>query len=113
MPLLPRDFNRRHFNAAHPDLITQGFLRGGEAVRVVNASRLGTLEFNLPVVSLEAVVMFNDGDRVSSLMNLDTVTVNTDENRVFAVWRTHFVVHRRTHDIAWVKTQSVDSESGR
>jgi hypothetical protein len=105
MPLLPKDFNRLYFNGAPPDLMVRGFLHGGEPVEVTNASQMGTLRFHLPVLWPEAVAMFKDGTRHAADMLLDTVVINTDENLVFLVWRTHVNVQGRIHDVVWAKTQ--------
>ena len=105
MPLLPEDFDRRYFSAAHPDLVAPGFLRGGEPVEITNASSRGTLRFLLPKVTPEAVVMFKDGNRQAIEMKLDTVIINTDEDLLFLIWRAHVSVWGKTYDIVWAKTQ--------
>ena len=51
MPLLPKDFDFRFFNAAHPDLIYPGYLRGGEPVEISGIWGNTTLAFALPEFS--------------------------------------------------------------
>ncbi|MEM8713328.1 MAG: DUF2169 domain-containing protein [Planctomycetota bacterium] len=46
-PLLPLDFDRRHWNAAAPELIADGFLRGDELVLVEGTVPQGRLHFEL------------------------------------------------------------------
>jgi hypothetical protein len=105
MPLLPEDFDRRFFNAAHPDLIAPGYLRGGETVSVFNASPRGALTFALPSGQPELVLMMKDGTRHALAMTLDTVTIDTDGHRVELVWRASQPIFKRLHQILWIKTQ--------
>ena len=37
-PYLPKDFDPRFFNAAHPDLVTERYLEGGEKVEALNVT---------------------------------------------------------------------------
>jgi len=105
MPLLPEDFDRRFFHAAHPDLVTPEYLLGGEPVEIVNASPRGRLAFTLPEEAPEGAVMMKDGTRHAVAMNLDTVRIDTDEHRVSLIWRGHLPVQRQVHDIRWAKVQ--------
>jgi hypothetical protein len=105
MPLLPDDFDRRFYNAAHPALTLQGFLAGGEPVEIVNASPRGVLRFWLPVAQPFASVRMNDGGTHRVGMALDTVIVEPDEDRLFLVWRGSLSLHNRLHDVVWAKAQ--------
>lgn len=104
-PLLPDNFDAAFFNAASPDLIAPQHFVGGEQVEVVHASALGNLSFRLPSVEPETIVMMKDGTRRSLDMKLDTVIVNTDDNKVHLIWRTHMLVYKQMRQILWVKTQ--------
>ncbi len=108
MPLLPEDFDRRFYNAAHPMLAAGGFLQGGELVEVANASRHGFLRFQLPVAHPQATVKMKDGGLNRVPMNLDTVIVNTDDDRLFLVWRGSMSIQKKTHEMLWAKTQLLD-----
>lgn len=100
MPLLPEDFDRRYFNAAHPDLIAKEYLTGGESVVVVNASKRGRLEFDLPRVAPPSVsVEFAQRDAEVVATNLDTVIINTDDDLVLLLWRGMLEIHGQLHDI--------------
>ncbi len=105
MPLLPEDFDRRFFNAAHPELIAPGYLRGGEAVSVINASPRGALAFALPSEQPELIVMMKDQTRHALAMALDTVTIDTDAHRVELVWRASQPIFKRLHQLLWIKAQ--------
>lgn len=85
-PLLPLDFDERFFHAAHPALCSPQPLAGGERVRIVNASRDGTLDFRLPAESL-AVTAWIRGEPVRGESRLDTVVIEPDARRLVAVWR--------------------------
>jgi hypothetical protein len=85
-PYLPRDFNPRFFNAAHPDLVCRGYLTGGEPVQIVNASPQGPLRFSLPKTGM-AVTVWNAGEEEKPAPRLETVLIEPDESRVLLIWR--------------------------
>ena len=88
MPLLPSDFDRRFFNAAPPDQIAPGFLKGDEPVVILNASPSGRISFSLPGVPPPQCRVELQGRRDQHLQTqLDTVIINTDENLLFLIWR--------------------------
>lgn len=107
MPLLPTDFNRRFFNAASPGLIAPGYLKGDEPVVIENASPLGRLAFNLPGFSPPICHVEIRGNQHHDLQtNLDTVIINTDENLVFLLWRTHLTLRNGPHDVVAIKVEA-------
>lgn len=55
-PFVPKDFDKRSLNSAHPDLVHPGFLEGGEPVRIANMHPRGPIEFDVPRVQLNAHV---------------------------------------------------------
>lgn len=85
-PLLPLDFNDRYFNGAHPDLITQNLLLGGEPVTLTNLSPEGQLQFDLPVWN-EPVTFFIKGRKAVVQPVLDTVVIEPDDKSVLLTWR--------------------------
>jgi len=100
MPLLPRDFDRRFFSAAAPGLVTSGYLRGDEQVAVVGASLLGQLSFRLPGVPRPVCrVSLALRPDVVVETNLDTVVVDTDEDRVYLTWRGFAALRNGPHDV--------------
>jgi hypothetical protein len=111
-PLAARDFDLRHFNAAHPDLQAPEFFTGGEPVEILNASAEGPLRFQLPAKRFEGVVKMKSGQRHLLGMVLDTVIINTDEMLVMLVWRGSLLIHRRAHELVWSKVQSVRESCG-
>lgn len=103
-PLLPMDFDVRFFNAVPPDLITKGFLKGGEPVQMVNLSKKGILEFNLP--KLEISLMFRLGEtRNYQKANLWTVVFEPDDDRFYMVWGGSFCVGKQPSRMRYVKVE--------
>ena len=87
-PYLPRDFDRRFFNAASPDLVFPRFLAGGEPVEVNGASRHGPLRFSLPTARPEAAVRIA-GQSQAPPLRLETVLIEPEEDRLCLTWRGH------------------------
>ena len=99
-PLLPKDFNRRFFNAASSGLIAPGYLRGDEPVVVIGASASGRVNFNLPGAASPACrVALRSGNPVELQTVLDTLLVDMDQQTVTLTWRAHVAVRRGLHDV--------------
>lgn len=106
MPLLPTDFDRRFYNAAPADQVAPGYLRGDEPVRVANASPRGSLSFRLPgMPPPQCGVVLRDGKVQAQHAQLDTVIVDTDEDRVLLLWRAAFLLPRRIHEVRSVRVR--------
>jgi hypothetical protein len=99
-PLLPRDFDRRFFNAASPGLVAPGYLNGDEPVVVLNASPEGRLAFDLPRVA-PPVCRYELRARPASAVEtrLDTVIVNTDSRQLILLWRAQITLRNGPHDL--------------
>lgn len=85
-PYLPEDFDVRFFHAAHPDLAFNRYLVGGEAVQLDNLSPHGPLRFILPRCELSVRVRIA-GRTETPPLNLETVLIEPDENRLCLSWR--------------------------
>jgi hypothetical protein len=85
-PYLPRDFNRRFFNAAPADLVFERFLTGGEPIELNGVGRRGPLRFALPTARPEAEVRIA-GQSLAPPVCLETVVIEPDEDRVCLTWR--------------------------
>jgi hypothetical protein len=100
MPLLPKNFDRRFFNAASPGLMAPGYLRGDEPVLVENASPHGRLSFRLPGISPPRcrveLAMREDAELE---LRLDTVLVDADADRVHLLYRAHVALRDGPHDV--------------
>lgn len=96
-PYLPLDFDKRFFNAAHPALVCDGFLRGGERVEISNMHPEGDLDFALPKVQMVAHL---SGPAEHSLgFNLETILVEPGDRRLSMVWKSKFSSDRSTLEI--------------
>lgn len=85
-PYLPNDFDPRFLNAAHPDLIFDRHLQGGEAVELDNMSSRGPLRFHLPVCKLEISVKIA-GKTETPPIHLETVLIEPESDRLCMTWR--------------------------
>jgi len=111
MPLLPEDFDPKFFNAAHPDLITDGFLTGNETVKVINASPMGTIEFKQPVYKPAVEVQFRFTDKVVLPAYLDTVIVNTNEHTFQQLWRADMPITGRIDELEQIVVETAIIEA--
>jgi hypothetical protein len=87
-PKMPVDFDVGYWNAAHPDLIGEDFLRGDEEVRLENLHpEHAALAFQLPSLTVAAVMTDRNGFRYGSPGRLDTVWIDAEAMRVELTWR--------------------------
>ena len=110
-PMLPRDFDRRFLNAASPGLVAPGYLQGNEPVVIANATPEGRLAFSLPGLAPPRVQVWRKrgSDEVLEL-HLDTVIIDTDELRLFLIWRGLLVLAREPADVEALRVESPGSE---
>lgn len=109
-PLLPLDFDRRHFNAASPGLVAPSYLRGDEEVQAVGLSPEPTLDFRLPGVPAPTVrVVLRHGPDLTPSMALDTVIVDLDARRLVLLWRASVSLHDGPHALRAVAFDSPGS----
>lgn len=85
-PLLPDDFDETYYNGASSDLVGRPYFKGGEAVRITNASKERELSFNLPKRSIDATVWIKGKETLHHL-SLDSVIIAPDEKKTILVWR--------------------------
>lgn len=89
-PQVPRDFDSRFYQSAHPDLVAIPHLRGDESV-TLSGLLPQKRDMLLPGWRLIAVVTRASGESTVSLPLLDTVRFDLDLCQASLVWRTHFV----------------------
>jgi hypothetical protein len=85
-PLLPHDFDPRHFHAASAGLSTSEPMQGGEAVAVRGVTEEGELRFDLPKRDIFVVYRIMR-ERIVARAQLDTVLIEPDDNRVVLTYR--------------------------
>jgi hypothetical protein len=98
-PLLPKDFDVRYFQAAHPDLICRPHLQGNELVRIVGATPEGMIEFKLPSIAIGVAIHPSRGNPERQLALLDTVILRPDEHKLNLIWRSTILCPRKIFDI--------------
>lgn len=98
MPLLPVDYDPRHAQSAHPDLVAGQPLRGGEEVVLVNLTPSGNLSFLLPRVPLTLLTRTRTG-RLLMQPQLDRVIIEPDANKVVVVYRASLNCGSRVREI--------------
>lgn len=100
-PWLPEDFDRRFYNAAASGLVLEKRLAGNEKVRIVNASPLPVLNFELPGLPDPTLhLQSRSGARAQRVCELDTVVVDTDEMLLTLSYRAALPVATGVHDAA-------------
>jgi len=99
MPLLPLDFDDRYHNAAHPDLIAPGYLKGATPVQVGGCTPGGRLSFAVPTIEPVATVLLQ-GVRQPVVLNLNTLLVDTDTMKLILLWKGDLNVHHRLMQVS-------------
>jgi len=104
MPLLPRDFDRRFFNAASPGLVASGYFNGDEAIYVEHVLPDGPIAFRLPGLPPPVCRAQIAGTRDAWIeTHLDTITVDADDNLLLLVWRGYRELRNGPHDLVSVE----------
>ncbi len=102
MPLPPADFDPRFEQAAPPDQIAPGHLRGGEPVALVNACADGPLAFELPRLAFFVGARV-DGAMVEHRTAMDTLVLFPGERAFEMTWRAVVPVPRRAERLAYIQ----------
>jgi len=85
-PYMPKDFDARFFNMAHPDLIYPGFLQGGEMVKIARMHPDSDLQFELPQRRFSVEVNI-DGKITQPALNMETLLLQPNALQMSMVWR--------------------------
>lgn len=92
-PLLPLDFDVRHFQTAPADQQSRT-LRGGEDVEIHNMTPEGAWRFRLPILDVPVRLLYAERDSTAAL-RMDTVVIEPDEYRVTILARCKIPVIRK------------------
>ena len=97
-PLVPSDFDDRHFQCAPSDQQVPGFLRGGEEVTLTHFTPNSELRFTLPRHS------FGFRTRIAGAVthhraNLHTVIIEPDAQRLTVVWHSSLLCHHTLYTL--------------
>jgi len=98
MPLLPDDYNPRHSQSAHPDLVSREPLRGGERVVLNNLTPGSMLNFQLPRPYLILTTTTRSA-RLRQKIQLDRVIMEPDAKKLVMVWRSSLNCADRVRDV--------------
>jgi len=116
-PLLPADFDDRHYQCAPADQQAPQFLVGGEPVALVHLTPGGQLQFELPRVVLGLETCFSDGVRLlHERPRLNTVILEPDIPRVSLVWHSALPCHPRVYKLLTtriIEKQRIRLDGGR
>jgi hypothetical protein len=105
-PLLPRDFDRRFYNAASVGLVAPGFLQGGESVVTLNVAVQGRFEFALPQEATpQFFVELRGRNYLQLAAQLDTVIIDMDQLVLTLQWRAHAAVRGGMDDVVSVEVR--------
>ncbi len=91
-PLPPHDFDVRYNQAAHPELVMDGYLKGGSRIELLHLLEgEAVYSFEVPDMRLMTRVQMHTGE-IFKEMNLDTIIIDIDgeegsEPGVFISWR--------------------------
>ncbi|WP_457328835.1 DUF2169 family type VI secretion system accessory protein [Rhizobacter sp. P5_C2] len=104
-PLLPDDFDLRYQRAAPVLQQVDGFLEGGEEVRLVHLhSRAAMCAFRLPVVRPTFRTLFRGRASVEHAGRITSVTLDTERARLAMVWVSELACH---HDIQRLRVTQI------
>jgi hypothetical protein len=82
MPLLPRDFDARYWNVAHPSLQFDEHLRPTDAIAILGMTPSGPFACELPPLPVLVHGKISDGRTITQRPPIDTVLVETNAGRV-------------------------------
>jgi hypothetical protein len=86
-PRLPKDFDLRFYQAAPPDQICKGYLKGDEAIELTGMTVEGQQAMRLPGLEVAAVMMLASGKKELVQLPLDTVAFDLDRRQALLTWR--------------------------
>jgi hypothetical protein len=104
-PLLPEDFDTRFNLSAAPGLSTKTHLQGTERMLAEGVSKHGLLQFDLPGVTPRVIVR-RLGHEADLPMQLDTIILEPDNERVMLTWRGVWNVHGKVHQLISVRVEA-------
>jgi hypothetical protein len=99
-PLVPDDFDDRHYQCAPFDQQARQFLKGGEPVVLSHLTPAGEMRFELPRVFLALESFFSTGERQNhDKPKLHTVIIEPDLSRVALVWHSALRCHPKVYKL--------------
>ncbi|MGB7218836.1 MAG: DUF2169 domain-containing protein [Vicinamibacterales bacterium] len=93
-PYLPDDFDPRFFQSAASEFAFDRYLQGGEPVQVDGVTPDGPITFTVPTPHLIVAVTVA-GSTEEPTPNLETLSIEPDENRACFTWRAALACDRK------------------
>lgn len=107
-PLLPLDFDTRHYQVVPADQQAPAFLSGGEEVVLKNLTPSGDMRFMFPETDLFMETYFMDGERRNhEPPNLHTVIIEPDFPRVSLIWHSAMECHSKVYQLSKTRIEAV------
>lgn len=111
-PYLPKDFDSRFFNAAHPEFIYDRYLAGGEPIELDNLSKHGPLRLQLPQCAIDASVRIAARTEKPRL-NMETVLIEPESERFSMTWRGEVQCDKKALKIEQIDINLLDLQHAR
>lgn len=103
MPLLPKDFDPRHYQSAPPDQQLKEYLRGGEVLELLNLTPEGRVRLTLPRLPLRFVTHFGKAHEEGEARHHDAVIqlvrVEPDERKLVLLFYTQLDCHHTLYKL--------------
>lgn len=101
-PLYPEDMDLRFFNSAQPELINDGFLKGGESVELINLTQDGYKKFKIPEYKIMACFYYENKE-VFKKTHLHTISIEPENSTLNLTWGCFLQIGNRPTDIEYIK----------
>lgn len=98
MPLMPKDFDMRFFQAAAEDQQIP-YPKGGEPIELLNLTNEGRFGMLMPQEKITATFHRKRGPVSQKVLNMDTILLLSAERKLCLTWRTRFSLDRDLHDL--------------
>ena len=102
-PYLPTDYNPQFQNSASPGLIYPAHLLGNEPVKIVNMHPKGVVQFTLPALSLQGVVLVGGQGPEKLRFALETLTVEVSDLILRITWHSSYTLGNRIANVREVQ----------
>jgi len=102
-PYLPLDYQARAQNAAPDDFICKEYLRGGEAVTLLNMHPDGPLNFVLPQINLGGSVQRHSQPQQTLSFMMETLIIDTDAMQLNMAWKAAYCCNNAFPQIRTVR----------
>jgi hypothetical protein len=111
-PYLPDDFDPRFFQCAVGEFAFDSYLQGGEPVQVTGATPDGPIAFTVPDARLIVEVTVA-GSVQAPPANLETLSIEPDDNRACFTWRAAVPCDRQALKVEQIVVRRFGAESRR